>query len=243
MTVDRRRTILEELARGNLTTAEAEHHLSALDSAELDTLPDDARSDDALPDNDGESAPSLAGGDADQASTGPDDAPPPLNVRAKLSGAGCLEVVGDEAATEVRVEGPHSCALNVNDSVTNVSGLVGDDGLLVVPANADLDIEVNSGEARLVGLRGVLRTRLNVGDAVVECALTRGHSTIDANAGDLRIVLAPESDVRVAVRCAADVRVDPGLHKVGRGEWTLGEGTARLEITGHLGSVAIGTER
>ncbi len=54
-------------------------------------------------------------------------------------------------------------------------------------------------------------------------------------------MLLPESDVRVMVRCVADIDVDQRLHKVGRGEWVIGQGTARLEVTGNVGSVSIGT--
>ncbi|MEQ7125279.1 hypothetical protein ABN034_12230 [Actinopolymorpha sp. B11F2] len=251
MTDERRRSILAEVARGNLTTDEAELHLAALDDTEPTvaepTVAEPTVAEPTIPlptvAQPADAQPTHASSAHVPSAEGSQDEWPALTVRGQLSGGGMVEIAGDTTATEARMEGPNNCTVRHNGSLTEVSGQVGDEGILVVPANADLDIEVNSGEARLIGLRGVLRTRLNVGDAVVKCALTRGHSTIDANAGDLRIVLFPESDVRVVVRCAADIGVDQRLHKVGRGEWTLGEGTARLEVTGNLGSVAIGTER
>ncbi|MGH3490977.1 MAG: hypothetical protein ACRDP8_24070, partial [Actinopolymorphaceae bacterium] len=189
MADERSRAILEELARGNLTTDEAEHHFAALDSTEpthvplaapLDDVgqPDDAPRDGAGPDDAAPDDPLLVGVGPDDARSDDSGVAPELAVHAQLSGGGLVEVAGDDTATEARVDGPNNCMLSTDGTRTKVSGQLGDEGLLVVPARAELDIEVNSGEARLIGLRGVLRARLNVGDAVVECALTRGHSTI-----------------------------------------------------------------
>ena len=158
-------------------------------------------------------------------------------VRAKLSGRGLVEVVG-ESVQVARLEGPHSASLHQSGEVTEVVGDVGDDSLLVVPADVRLDLEVNSPRARIHGLHGQLRAQLNVGEARVEGRFDEGSSEIAANVGQLEIVLLPGSDVRVSLQCAAHVEAGD-IPKVGRGEWLVGNGTAELAISGRPGTISL----
>lgn len=224
MTIEQQRSVLERLAGGELSPDEAEQHLMALaDTEGGGRVPEP--------------------GDHHQATV---ELPTVLHktdehtvVRATLNAAGLVEIAGDDAADAVRLEGPHDCTVSCNEEVTEVTGQVGDDTLLVVPSAAHLDVEVNAADATVSGLRGTLRGRFNVGHVTVAGAFTHGRSHIEANAGDLVVILEPGSDVRVAIRGVAAVDVDGQLRKVGRGEYTLGEGTALLELAGHLGEIKI----
>ena len=162
-------------------------------------------------------------------------------VVAKLSGPGQIELAGDDTTRDTRIDGPHSCSVHESGEVTEVAGDVGEDALVVFPAQAHLDVEANSAEALVRGVRGTLRALFNVGHARVEGVLTYGESEIEANVGVLDIALQRDSDVRVAVRCAAHIDAS-GLRKVGRGEWAVGAGAGTLQITGTPGSVSLRVE-
>jgi hypothetical protein len=224
MTIEQQRSVLERLAGGELSPDEAEQHLMALaDTEGAGRVPEST--------------------DHHQATVELPTVPHTTDehnvVRATLNAAGLVEIAGDDAADAVRLEGPHGCTVSRNEEVTEVTGQVGDDTLLVVPSAAHLDLEVNAADATVSGLRGTLRGRFNVGHVTVAGAFTHGRSHIEANAGDLVVILEPGSDVRVAIRGGAAVDVDGQLRKVGRGEYTLSEGTALLDLAGHLGEIKI----
>jgi hypothetical protein len=177
--------------------------------------------------------------DGDAAAPGSGSA---ATIKARLSGPDLIEVAGDDDVREARIDGPHSCTFKESDNYTKVSGDVGEDTLLVYPSGAHLDLEANSAKALVRGLRGTLRARFNVGEARVEGILTRGSSEIEANVGLLDVVFRTGSDVRVAVRCAAHIDAGDGLRKVGRGEWAIGTGAGRLDITGSPGAISLSVE-
>ncbi len=160
-------------------------------------------------------------------------------IRVSLSGGGVTEVEGDPAARGVRLIGPHAAVIDDSGPDIVVVGDVGTEGLLVVPAAADLDLEINSAGAEVRGLQGTLHGVFNVGDLYVDGEFTRGESVIDANAGTVYVTLAPTSDVVVVVRAACSIDAGDGLEHTGRGEWTLGGGTASLEISGNLGTIVL----
>ena len=263
MTIAQQRSVLERVARGELSPEEAERELAALDPSQQ-----------ANPSN--PPLPAAAAGVVDPVPAPPVPAPPVpvppvpvaptppeaptapmpiasmrtaptpsgsaapavLRVHASLNAAGRIEIAGDDA-DEVRFEGPHRGTVDRDGDTVHVEGQVGDDTLLVVPANAHLHLELNGGEALLRGVSGSFQAHLNVGDVQLEAKLTEGESRIDANAGNVTVVLTPDSDVRVAVRCPAQYDIDERLNKVGRGEWVLGDGTARLEIDGNLVELSV----
>ncbi|MBE1612613.1 hypothetical protein [Actinopolymorpha pittospori] len=162
-----------------------------------------------------------------------------LRVHVSLNAAGTIEIAGEEGTDDVWFEGPHRGKVNRDGDNVHVEGQVGDDTLLVVPGNAHLHLELNGGDALVRGVGGPFHAQLNVGDVRVEAKLTEGESRIDANAGNVTVVLSPDSDVRVTARCPAEYDIDQRLNKVGRGEWALGDGTARLEIDGNLAELAV----
>ncbi|MGW5366380.1 hypothetical protein [Actinopolymorpha pittospori] len=261
MTIAQQRSVLERVARGELSPEEAERELAALDPSQQ-----------ANPSN----PPSPAAGMVDPVPAPPVPVPPTppgpptapatpapwptaaiptyepadedptgsaahavLRVHVSLNAAGTIEIAGEEDADEVRLEGPHRGTVDRDGDNVHVEGQVGDDTLLVVPANAHLHLELNGGDALVRGVGGPLHAHLNVGDVRLEAKLTEGESRIDANAGNVTVVLSPDSDVRVTARCPAEYDIDQRLKKVGRGEWALGDGTARLEIDGNLAELAV----
>ena len=255
MIIDQRREVLERLAQGELTPDEAEHHLAALDATEPETQRLDVGSGDTrplpteVPAGTGESSDALthkgfAEEHADDDAAGAEGAASAgaAMVKARLSSSGLIEVAGDDDAREARIEGPHNCSVKQSSERTKVSGDVGDDALLVIPSDAHLDLEANSPNALVRGLRGTLRATFNVGKARVEGILTRGNSEIEANVGLLDVVFHTGSDVRVAVRCAARIEPGNGLRKVGRGEWAVGTGAGHLDITGSPGTISLSVE-
>ena len=166
----------------------------------------------------------------------------PTEVRIELNSGSEIEIVGNAGALEPYVEGPHSVRVRDLDGVFEVEGQLGDDGLLVIPADVDLSIEANAASLSLSGIRGSLVGELNVGDADIRAAFTRGRSRIDANVGDLHVVLHPDSNVRIQVLSATSIHVSEELVKIGRGVWTYGDGDAGLEITGHIGQIVVDVE-
>jgi hypothetical protein len=239
MIVDQRREVLERLAQGKLSPEEAEHHLAALDAQQPPARVAEEQADEAAnPDT----VPLYESVDSDGSDEAADSVPAGTTagtVVAKLSGGGLIEVAGDESASEVGIEGPHECSVHATGDVVEVSGNVGDDTLLVYPAAAHLDVVANGSEAVVRGVRGTLRALFNVGEARVEGVLSDGDSAIVANVGVLDVAFQPDSDVLVTVRCVAHVDAGAGLRKVGRGEWSVGAGSGRLEISGHPGTISL----
>jgi hypothetical protein len=255
MIVDQRREVLERLAAGELTPDEAEHHLAALDETGPPTRPLETGYDDTRPLETHAGTPASAGTQAPaspaSASVGPGtDQEHGIGagvlsrgvVKARLSGSGLIEVAADDDAQDTRIDGPHSCSIKQMGDRTKVSGDFGDDTVLVYPSAAHLDVEANSPNALVRGLRSTLRARFNVGKARVEGVLTRGDSEIEANVGLLDLVFQSGSDVRVSVRCAARIDAGDGLRKIGRGEWVVGSGAGHVDITGSPGVISLSVE-
>lgn len=216
MSTDETRTILQSLSQGNISMDEAERKLAHLDDpGPASTRPAPTR-------------------------VVPTDHPhPPTAVHIQLDSSSEIEVVGNAGAFEPYLEGPHSVEVHESDGLFEVEGRLGDDGLLVVPADLDLTLEANGASLTLRGTRGSLDAELNVGRADIRAAFTRGESRIDANVGKLHIGLHPDSNVRIRVTSATSIRVSDDLLKTGRGMWTYGNGDASLEISGNISRVIV----
>jgi hypothetical protein len=216
MSTDAKRAILERLSQGSISMDEAEQELARLDDPDVvGPEPVPTR---VLPAHD------------------PDA---PTEVHVELDSSADIEIVGRPGALEPYLEGPHSVEVHENDGVFEVRGRLGDDGLLVVPADADLTLQANGSAVSLTGIRGSLDAELNVGRADIRAAFTRGQSRIDANVGKLHIGLDPRSNVRIQVTSATSIRVSDDLVKTGRGAWTYGDGDAALEISGNISRVVV----
>jgi hypothetical protein len=127
----------------------------------------------------------------------------------------------------------------VEDDVITAHAQLGDDAVLVIPADVDLVTDLHGADASLRNIRGSLQAEVHAGSFQCEAALIRGDSRIEAHVGDLNLTLDPSSNVHVIVRAVAMTNVSPRLKKVGRGEWQFGDGSSTLEITGELGSISI----
>jgi hypothetical protein len=216
MSTDEKRAILERLAQGTISMDEAERELAQLDGREpLGTEPTPTR---VLPAHD------------------PDA---PAEVHIQLDSGSEIEIIGNAGALEPYLEGPHSVEVHDSDGVFEVEGRLGDDGLLVIPADVDLTLAANGASLSLSGTHGSLDAELNVGRADIRAAFTRGQSRIDANVGKLHIGLHPDSNVRIQVTSATSIRVSDDLVKTGRGMWTYGNGEAGLEISGNISRVVV----
>lgn len=163
----------------------------------------------------------------------------PAAVRARLDSSSEMEIVGNGGALGPYLEGPHSVDVHESNGAFEVEGRLGDDGLLVIPADVDLTLQANGSSLRLSGILGSLDAELNVGRADIRAAFTRGQSRIDANLGKLHIGLHPDSNVSIRVTSATSIRVSDDLVKTGRGMWTYGDGAAGLEISGNISRVVV----
>lgn len=163
----------------------------------------------------------------------------PVAVHISLNSSALIDIAGSADTRAPYLEGPHSAEVHENDGEFEVEGRLGDDGLLVVPADVDLALEANGVALRLSGIRGSLVGQFNVGHADISAAFVRGQSRIEANVGILRITLDPESNVVVELSSATSIRVSDDLLKTGRGTWTYGSGDAGLEISGNIGRLIV----
>jgi hypothetical protein len=222
MTFPGKRAILEQLANGELATDEADRQLAALEERETGTPRSEPPVVNARP---------TTPADPDRSRS---DAAPA--IRARLSAAGLIEVLGDDT-DEPRLEGPHSARIQRSDGAFDITGNIGPDALLIIPRTADLTLETNSSSARVTGLNGTLQGLFNVGHARVEGTFARGRSTIVANVGELDIHLLPGSNVHTTVNCAARIKADDSLRSAGRGQWAMGSGAAQLDISGTPGTI------
>jgi hypothetical protein len=211
------------LANGQLATDEADRQLAALEERETDAPLSAQPVVNARP-----TTPAHPDGTRSDAA---------LVIRARLSAGGLIEVRGDDDTDEPRLEGPHSARIQRSDGAFDITGNIGPDALLIIPRTADLILETNSSSARVTGLRGTLQALFNVGYARVEGTFAQGRSTIVANVGELDIHLLPGSNVHTTVNCAARIKADDSLRSAGRGQWTVGNGTAHLDISGTPGTI------
>jgi hypothetical protein len=219
MHTDDARAILEKLAQGTMTMDEADAALASLDDPDpLTAEPAGPAATRVLPAADPTSA---------------------VVVRIAINSSSEIEIVGDPRVVAPYLDGPHSAEVRDDNGAFAVEGRMGDDSLLVVPADVDLAIEANSPSLTLRGVGGSLDARINAGDVDIRAAFTRGQSRIDANAGDLRIGLHADSNVRIQIRSATSVSPSGEFIKTGRGVWTYGDGDAELAISGNIGRVVL----
>jgi hypothetical protein len=167
----------------------------------------------------------------------------PGRIRAELSGGGLIEVIGDDSLDAAKTVGPFSGDMREDGDEVVISGSLGDQGAVLVNPDLELEVTINAADGRISGVRAPLRATFNTGDAAVAGRFDHGHSRLYCNVGSVHLTLTAGSDVTVAVVTPGQVRADPSLVNTGRGEWTLGSGTARLEIDGHLGQVIIEVAR
>jgi hypothetical protein len=253
------RSILQRLSRGEMSTDEAEQLLAALgqddeaagDTGEPAEVPDDAEVATATRAVEPTAADSTRLLDtrppAPAAPPSPEATDPSeqvgeilRQVRVELNGPDLAEVVGDEGLAEPYVEGPASVRTITDDDRYRLTAELSDDALVHVPAAVDLELVVNSPDVTVRQIRGRLDADLNVGNASLGLiTLTQGESRVRANCGDLTLIFTPGSDVTVRQRCCGSLSAEGGFVKTGRGVWTLGAGTASLEIDGNLGSITL----
>lgn len=211
------RSILEQLAQGELTAAEAEERLRLLDGHQVEEEEEE----------DNEPTVVL------REQTGA------RKVVAHVHGPSMLEIVGVADIEEIHAYGPSEVTTSTEGDVTEVECQLGDEAVLMIPADVELTTDLNGGEAAIRDFRGTLQAEVNAGSFRCEAALTRGASTINANVGQLDLILDPTSNVHITVKAIAGLDVSPRLRKVGRGEWEFGDGSSTLEISGHSGAISI----
>lgn len=233
------RDVLDRLFRGEITAEQADAELAQFDAAEPTPLPQPER---LSPESDSDPTRQL-GSDPTQhlnaeESVG-DKSGSPIAVRGSMNGSGHLLVVG-ASIERPKVRGPATVAITDDDyGGITVRGSYADGSELTVPADADLQLEVNGGAVTLTNLRGTLRGDFNVGDVTIAARFDRGASSINANAGPVVVALTAGSDVRVMLRSACASTVDPSIRRTGAGEWAVGDGRASLTIQGNLGELVL----
>lgn len=168
-------------------------------------------------------------------SNGPDE------VVVNLNGRGSIDVVCAADVTEPYAEGPNTVTVERLDNGFTVSGDVGDDSVVMLPSDLDLTISVNGDGFSLSGLVGTLSADLNCGDVSISGVFARGDSRIHANTGDIDVTFLTGSDVEVIASAPSSLNAD-GLEHVGRGRWSLGAGTAKLNIDGNVGGISLRTD-
>lgn len=206
-----KRSLLEDLAAGRLTAEEAERR--------LDEAPDERQP-----------RPDLHVGVRTAEA---------VRIRARLSGGGLIEVVGDDRVSGVEVEGPNSCTVRGRDDSIDVAGDLGEQAVVRVNPDADLEVEINGADGAITGLRGSLQAVFNTANARIRGRFDHGDSRVYCNVGTVHLTLERGSDVRVVVRAVAQVDADHAMVNTGRGVWQFGTGAAAFEIGGNLGNVVI----
>lgn len=137
------------------------------------------------------------------------------------------------------VDGPASVGVDGDaEQGFFIDGQLGNDAAIMLPAEIDLRLDVNGTDFTLTGIDGTIAAELNVANLSIEGRFADGQSRIEANAAGVELRLRPGSDVEVISRSAAMMHVE-GLEHTGRGRWSLGAGTAKFEIGGHLGSITV----
>jgi hypothetical protein len=106
--------------------------------------------------------------------------------------------------------------------------------------------EVQAGSLLVQGFVGPIDLSTSAGSIRGEGSLKAGSSRIRCEMGSVRIALASESDVRIsATTQMGKVNLDGGAEARGRGRWsqkqetTYGAGTADLDIEAQMGSVVV----
>jgi hypothetical protein len=238
------RSILQSVASGDLSPAEAATLLDALpadDQSKPDVFP-------AAPSPAAAAEPAVTpvppGSDETQEVRRSQEAGGESSERervvADLNGRGSIDVVCAADVTEPYADGPNTVTVERADNGYTVSGDVGDDSVVMLPSKLDLTISANGDGFSLVGLVGTVSADLNVGDVSISGVFARGDSRIHANTGDIDVTFLTGSDVEVIANAPSSLSAD-GLEHVGRGRWSLGGGTAKLTIDGNVGGINLRT--
>lgn len=159
-------------------------------------------------------------------------------VSAELRGE-LIEIVCEPGTDVPAVDGPATADVGGDAGLGfTLRARLGSDAAVMLPSAIDLDLAANGADFSLTGIDGTVSAELNVGNVLIDGLFVDGLSRIKANAGDVQVRLQPGSDVEVISQSPATVHAD-GLEHTGRGRWTLGDGTAKFEIAGHLGSITV----
>lgn len=249
-----RRDILNEVASGRLTAAEAADRLRELDGE------DPARRDTR----------------ADQPPGQPESAIRELRVRCSLAE---VRIVADPTVATAVADGPHEArtdgpVLTITDREEGRGftfragkghfGIGPRGGRLEIRANPDLGltVELKAGELEVLGMRGRIGAAVTAGtlridrfegplDLQVKAGavegsgrLTHGASSVQCKLGEVRLDLSPDSNVAVSARTrVGEVRlpdgestggIDPGERR-----YVFGDGQATLDIDTTAGAVEI----
>ncbi|MGH7919815.1 MAG: hypothetical protein ACREQM_07715, partial [Candidatus Dormibacteraceae bacterium] len=111
--------------------------------------------------------------------------------------------------------------------------------------------EVQAGALNLEGTEGPLNLQVQAGSLTVSGVLREGSSKLRCEAGSIRVVLKPGSDVRIVARATMGHLSLPGqgpgqsdavVMGGGTREVTIGAGSALLEVESTMGSVRITQE-
>lgn len=157
-----------------------------------------------------------------------------------VNAGGPISIICSPDVTEAYADGPNSVTVVRVDGRTKVQGGLGDDAAVMVPSEIDLTVDASGADFSLVGLVGTVSADLNCGDVTISGVFAQGDSRIHANAGDIDVTFMTGSDVEVIAKAPATLSAD-GLEHVGRGRWSLGDGTAKLEIDGNVGGINLRT--
>lgn len=252
MSGDFRRQIIEAVARGELTPAEAATQLES-------TTPDSA-----------------------SGTVQPDSAATPLTAVRVTSDFGSVRVVGDPTVAGAVAEGPHEAeqdgsTLVIRTYIAGGGGFVfgrrgrirvnmggrGHDDRIEVRMNPRLalELDVKAGDIRVDGVEGPLRANVMAGDVRIDRfrspiqldvkagqvrargRLDRGESRVRCSAGQVRIELESGSSVRVRASARlGSVDLAEGSEMVGIGgsqERVIGGGAALLDLEATMGQVEV----
>jgi hypothetical protein len=124
-------------------------------------------------------------------------------------------------------------------------------GVTVRNITAPIHADVQAGSLAIQGFSGPLELAASAGSIRAEGSLKVGSSRIRCEMGSVRLVLSPDSDVRVhATASLGRVILDNGTQSHGRGrsiaarqEAVYGAGNANLEIESEMGSVTVSLRR
>lgn len=115
--------------------------------------------------------------------------------------------------------------------------------IVVHDVHGPIRCDVDAGSAKISGFRGPIEADVDAGALHASGVLAAGHSRIRCDAGSLRLTLEPGSDVRVRTDVGLgrlEVRApEPPVEREGRREFTVGKGTATLDVEGELASIRI----
>jgi len=111
----------------------------------------------------------------------------PAEVHVELDSGSEIDIVGNAGAVEPYLEGPHSVEVHASGGVFEVEGRLGDDGLLVIPADVDLTIEANGRSLDLSGIRGSLDGEIGriVVDVDVDVDVDIDELSVDVELADV----------------------------------------------------------